>query len=279
MRAENSDVPDDYAVHAIPHWQKEQRMSQLEKQTAIITGGGTGIGFAVARRFHAEGASVVLCGRREEVIKEAAKDISPQGERVMAVRADVTCEEEVQSLVQKTMDWTGRIDILINNAASNRINKPPEETTLEEFRSVIDTNVVGVFLCSREVGRVMIKQGHGRIVNLSSMSGSIVNKFFHGGSYEISKAAVNMLTKTFATEWAPHNIRVNAVAPGYYDTEPNRKFFIQNQELYQKIIDLIPVRSLGNMDELCKLILYLASPGVDYLTGTTVTIDGGYTAW
>jgi NAD(P)-dependent dehydrogenase (short-subunit alcohol dehydrogenase family) len=254
-------------------------MGQLENQTAIITGGGTGIGLTVAKRFYDEGAFVVICGRREDVVKEAAADISPDGGRVFAVGADITNEEDIRSLVERTVAQTGRIDILINNAGAMRVNKPPEETSLAEWRFVIDTNVTGTFLCCREVGKVMIKQQSGRIINISSISGSIVNKYFHGGSYEVSKAAMNMLTKTLAVEWAPYNIKVNAIAPGYYGTQPNVDFFLNDPELSEKVFDLIPMHKLGNLEELARLALYLASPDLDYMSGSVITIDGGYTMW
>lgn len=254
-------------------------MGQLENQTAIITGGGTGIGLTIARRFHDEGAFVVICGRREDVVKEAAANISPDGGRVFATGADITSEDDIRNLVERTVAQTGRIDILINNAGAMRVNKPPEETSLAEWRFVIDTNVTGTFLCCREVGKVMIKQQSGRIVNISSISGSIVNKYFHGGSYEVSKAAMNMLTKTLAVEWAPYNIQVNAIAPGYYGTQPNKDFFLNDQELSEKVFDLIPMRRLGDLEELARLALYLASPDLDYMSGSVITIDGGYTMW
>jgi gluconate 5-dehydrogenase len=254
-------------------------MGQLENQTAIITGGGTGIGITIARRFHDEGAFVVICGRREGVLQQAASQLSPTGERVLPVKADIINEEDIQNLVEKTVEQTGRIDILINNAGAMRVNKPPEETSLEEFRFVIDTNVSGTFLVSREVGKVMIEQKSGRIINISSISGSIVNKYFHGGSYEISKAAMDMLTKTLAMEWVPYNIKVNAIAPGYYGTQPNVDFFINDQELNEKVMDLVPLGKLGELEELARLALYLASPEIDYMTGSIITIDGGYTMW
>jgi NAD(P)-dependent dehydrogenase (short-subunit alcohol dehydrogenase family) len=111
------------------------------------------------------------------------------------------------------------------------------------------------------------------------MSGAVINKYFHGGSYEVSKAAVIMLTKALAANWAPYNIKVNAIAPGYYDTEPNREFFLNDPVLYGKILDLIPMRRLGDLEELSRLVLYLASPQLDYMTGSTIIIDGGYTIW
>jgi NAD(P)-dependent dehydrogenase (short-subunit alcohol dehydrogenase family) len=254
-------------------------MRQLDNMTAIVTGGGTGIGLTIARRFHAEGAFVVICGRRPDVVKQAADEVSPDGQRVLAVQADIMSEDDIQGLVAKTLAQTGRIDVLVNNAAAMRVNKPPEETTLEEWKHVIDTNVTGTFLCMKEVGKVMVKQKSGRIINIASISGSIVNKFFHGGSYEVSKAAMCMMTKTFAVEWAPYNIKVNAIAPGYYGTQPNQEFFLKDQVLRDQILDLIPAHKLGDLEELGRLALYLASPETNYMTGSIITIDGGYTMW
>jgi gluconate 5-dehydrogenase len=254
-------------------------MGQLDKRTALITGGGTGIGFSIARRFHAEGASVLICGRREEVVAEAARKISPRGERVLAVRADIGSEAEVVALVSRALEWRGRLDILVNSAGAMRINKPPEATSLEEWQSVIDTNITGTFLCCREAGKLMIRQKRGWIVNIGSMSGMVVNRYFHGGSYEVSKCALHMLTKVLAVEWAPYNINVNAVAPGYYDTQPNRDFFAERKDLYDKVLDLIPLRCLGDIEQLSSLVLTLVTEATAYMTGTVIPINGGYTIY
>jgi gluconate 5-dehydrogenase len=254
-------------------------MGRFDGKTVIVTGAGTGIGFSVARRFHQEGAQVVMSGRRGEVLREAAAQIAPDPVRLRVVPADIASEADVVNLVAETARWTGRVDVLVNNAAAMRINKPPEATTLAEWRSLFDTNVTGAWLCCREAGKVMIGQQSGKIVNIASISGYVVNKYFHGGSYEVSKAALMMLTKTLATEWAQHNIVVNAIAPGYYDTQPNRDFFAQEADLYQRVLDMIPQRRLGNLDELADLVLMLASDTANYMTGTTLTIDGGYTIW
>jgi NAD(P)-dependent dehydrogenase (short-subunit alcohol dehydrogenase family) len=253
-------------------------MGRFDSKTVIVTGGGTGIGLAVARRFHQEGASVVICGRREAVLREAAREIGGS-DRVLGVTADIGNEENVKRLVAEAVAWRGRIDVLINNAGAMRIDKPPEFTTTAEWRSVIDTNITGTFLCCREAGKMMIAQRAGKIVNIASISGRVVNRYFHGGSYEVSKAAMIMLTKTLATEWAQHNISVNAIAPGYYDTQPNRDFFAREPDLYEQVLDLIPQRRLGNLDELAELVLLLSSDAANYMTGTAITIDGGYTLW
>lgn len=254
-------------------------MGELTGQTALITGGGTGIGLAIAKRFHEEGATVVICGRRQEVLDAAVSEIDGAGERTHAVAADITREDDVVAMVQETLRRTGRLDVLVNNAGPMRVHKAPEDTTLTEFREAIDSNIVGAFLCCREAGKAMIAQGGGRIINVSSMSGSIVNRFVHGGSYEISKAGMNMLTKTLAVEWARHGIRVNAIAPGYYATEPNVEYFRQHPKAAHQILELIPTGKFGQLEELTRLAVFLASPKVDYMTGSVVAIDGGYTVW
>ncbi len=254
-------------------------MNELTNQTAVVTGGGSGIGFAIAERLHREGAHVVLCGRRAEVLQEAARRISLAAERVSLVAADITVEQDVVHLMDEAAKVNGHIDILVNSAGPMRIHKAPEETSLAEFRQAIDTNIVGTFLCCREAGKHMIRHSYGRIVNISSMSGSIVNRYVHGGSYEISKAGMNMLTKTLAVEWAKHHIRVNAIAPGYYATKPNEEYFKVHPAAAHQILDLIPTGHFGALDELAGLAALLASPHTNYMTGSILTIDGGYTSW
>jgi len=254
-------------------------MAQLAGQTALITGGGSGIGYAIAERFHREGAFVIISGRREDRLREAPSRISATDEHIAFHRADVTLEQEVVTLVEAALHHTGRLDILVNCAGPMRVHKAPEDTSLEEFREAIDTNIVGAFLCCREAGKAMIRQQTGRIINISSMSGSIVNRYVHGGSYEISKAGMNMLTKTLAVDWARHGIRVNAIAPGFYATQPNIEYFRDHPEDARRIQDLIPTGKFGELDELTRLAVLLASPQTDYMTGSIITIDGGYTVW
>jgi len=257
----------------------EAQSGRFAGQTVIVTGGATGIGFCVARSFLLQGARVLISGRREKPLREACASLDPVGHHTRWVAADIGREEDNIRLAEDALGWSGRIDVLVNNAAAMRVNKAPQETTAEEWRAVIDTNVTGSFLCCREAGKAMIRQRRGKIVNVASMSGFVVNRYFHGGSYEVSKAAVIMLTRTLATEWAQYNINVNAVAPGYYDTEPNREFFRGQPELAEKVTGMIPLGRLGNLEQLAEVILMLASPAADYMSGSTITIDGGYTLW
>jgi len=254
-------------------------MGTLDGKKAIITGGGTGIGFEIASKFLAEGADVLIAGRTEKKLLDAREKLSSDRGRVLCCPADIAKEPDVKNMFRAALDGWGRVDILINNAGAMRMNKPLTDTTLEEWNSVIHTNINGTFMCSREAAGIMKKQKTGKIINISSMSGYIANKYFHPGSYEVSKSALSMLTKVFALELAEYKIAVNAIAPGYYDTQPNRDFFSGNAELSSKVLDLIPRGKLGSIEELGHLAAYLSSDAVAYLTGQTIIIDGGYTIW
>lgn len=254
-------------------------MGKLEGKKAVITGGGSGIGLEIASRFLREGADVMIAGRTLERLEEARAGLEFDPKRIVICRADIADESDVREMFASARDTWGTVDILINNAGAMRVNKPLTETSLEEWRRVLDININGTFLCSREAARIMKESKKGKIVNISSMSGYIANKYFHAGSYEVSKSAHSMLTKVFALELAEYRIAVNAIAPGYYDTQPNRDFFIDNAELNRKITDMIPKGRLGSLEELGHLATYLSGDATEYLTGQTIIIDGGYTIW
>ena len=256
-----------------------QKMTSLEGKVSIVTGASKGLGASFAEMLAKAGSDVVITCRHFKDLEATAAAIRNSGRKVLKIECDITAEDQVKSMVEQAYDEFGKIDILVNNAATGRVNLPPQETTLEQWSSVIQTNVTGPFLCSREVGKVMIKQKKGKIINIASMSGYIINKYFHGGSYDISKSSVVALTKALAVEWAPYNINVFAVAPGYYYTDPNRRWFESNEEVYQKVTDMIPLKKLGDIKELAGLIACLASDITNYMTGSTILIDGGYTIW
>jgi NAD(P)-dependent dehydrogenase (short-subunit alcohol dehydrogenase family) len=254
-------------------------MGKLTGKKAVITGGGSGIGLEIATRFLQEGADVLIAGRTLSKLHDAREKLPYDESRVLCCKADISSEQDVLNMFQTALDSWQRVDILVNNAAAMRNNKPLTDTSLDEWSTVIHTNINGTFLCCREAAKIMKRQKFGRIISISSMSGYIANKYFHAGSYEVSKSAISMLTKVFALELADANIAVNAIAPGFYDTQPNRDFFLNNAVLSKKINDLIPKGKLGNIEELGNLAAYLASDSVEYLTGQTIVIDGGYTIW
>lgn len=251
----------------------------LEGKVAVITGASKGLGKGFALALAQAGANISVVCRHKDSLADVVSEAAASGAGALALEADIACEEDVRECMKATADRFGGIDILVNNAATGRNNKPPEDTSLEEWNSVINTNINGMFLCAREAGKTMKPQGRGKIINLSSISGLIVNKYFHGGSYDVSKAAVTHLTKVLAVEWAPYNITVNALAPGYYETEPNMNFFDSNRELRDKVLEMIPLKRFGNVEELANLLVYLCSGATNYMTGSVIQIDGGYTLW
>ena len=256
-----------------------QELMSLRDRVAIVTGASRGLGQAFASALAEAGAHVVVTSRHGSELESAAAAVRAHGREALALQTDITQENQVRTMAARVVERFGRIDILVNNAAMERQNVPPEETTLESWSSVMATNVDGTFLCAREVGRVMIGQKRGRIINMASLSGQVINRHFHGGSYDVSKSAVVALTKALAVEWAPHNITVNAIAPGYYGTTPNTRWFQSNPEIHRKVLDLIPLGRLGTIEELAGLVVVMASDICGYMTGSLVLIDGGYSAW
>jgi NAD(P)-dependent dehydrogenase (short-subunit alcohol dehydrogenase family) len=251
----------------------------LKDKVAVVTGASRGLGQAFAVALAEAGAHVVVSSRHAEQLEEVSRQVRQRGREALAVTADITSESQVAEMMGLAGERFGRLDILVNNAATDRSNIPPEETSREAWASVIDQNVNGMFLCAREAGKAMIPRRKGKILNLASMSGMIINKHFHGGSYDVSKSAVIGLTRALAIEWAPYNINVNALAPGYYGTAPNRAYFDSNPELRDKVLDLIPLGRLGTIEELAALAVALCSDAANYMTGSVLVIDGGYTIW
>ncbi|UCF99942.1 MAG: glucose 1-dehydrogenase [Spirochaetaceae bacterium] len=251
----------------------------LRDRIAIVTGASRGLGKAFATALAEAGAHLAIVSRHLDELQDTAAAVKNCKRDVLTLQADITREDQVREMVRQTVGRFGGIDILVNNAATERQNLPPEQTTLENWSFVIDTNVNGAFLCAREVGKVMISQKRGKIINMASISGMIINKYFHGGSYDVSKSAVVALTKALAVEWAKYNVNVIALAPGYYGTTPNKKWFEANPEIYKQVIDMIPLKRLGTIEELAALVTVLASEVSNYITGSTVVIDGGYTLW
>lgn len=248
-------------------------------KTSVITGGASGLGKQMADALAQAGSDIVLAQRSLEPVQELARTLSERyGVRAIAVQCDVSSQKDVQLLVDTAMHSFGKIDVLINNAGIIKIGDTAAMPA-QDWQKVLDTNLNGTFYCSQAVGRVMINQRRGSIINIASMSGLIVNSPQPAASYCVSKAAIIQLTKCLAAEWALHNIRVNAVAPGYFKTEITKKSIEAGGPKIERWLSLTPMNRFGSPPEIEGIILYLASEASTFATGGVFVIDGGYTAW
>ncbi len=249
----------------------------LEGQVGIVTGGGQGLGKAFCHAFAEAGADIVIAEINPETGPVTAEEIEAKGRRALFIETDVTSPESVEAMAAKTVETFGKVDFLMNNAGIV-VWKEAEDVSAEDWRKVIDVNLNGVFFCAQAVGRHMIAQKQGRIINIASMSGFIVNRPQPQASYNASKAAVVHLTRSLAAEWAPYNVRVNAIAPGYMATDMAKPFF-EDPKYGGAWMRDTPMNRPGQPEELGPLAVFLASEASAFVTGTTILIDGGYTAW
>lgn len=249
-----------------------EKMFGLKGKTAVVTGGGRGIGQCVALGLAKAGADIIILGRT--TADETVHLIEKEGRKAFFIKTDVTDEIQVHDALNKTVDYTGRLDIIFNNAGIC-IHKGTIEASLQEFRQVVDINLTGEYIVAREAGKIMIKNGwEGSIINMASMSAAIVNIPQWQCSYNASKAAVKQMTRSLAVEWAEYKIRVNSISPGYIATPMSTE---TPQELKDAWIPLIPLKRMGTPEELIPAVLYLASTASGYTTGSDLVIDGAYT--
>lgn len=249
---------------------------RLDGKRAVVTGAARGIGRAIAERLAVAGAHVIIADRDADEGRAVAAAIADGGGRAAFVALDVTRPEEVQQVAEAIHAEHGAVDVLVNNAGIVR-NAAALDMSLDDWKTVLDIDLGGVFLCAQAFGRHMVAAGRGVMVNISSICGEVTVHPQSQVSYNAAKAGVNLLTKSLAVEWAKAGVRVNAVAPGYVGTELTLRGR-SNPEWFDTWMRMTPMGRLGEPREIANAVLFLASDASSYITGTVLTIDGGYTA-
>lgn len=252
----------------------ELNVFDLAGRVAIVTGATRGIGRAVARGLCRAGAAVAVVSRHQEDCERVAADLRASGGEARGIAADVSRRESVRRMVVEVLELWGRIDVLVNNAGT-AVTKRAEDLTDEDWDHVIDVNLKGPFICAQEAGRHMISRRQGKIINMGSVLGFVAERQVL--SYCVSKGGLLQLTRALALEWARYNIQVNALCPGYIETDLNREQ-LADERVRERILRKIPARRLGTVDDLVGAAVFLASRASDYMTGQCLVIDGGWLA-
>ena len=248
----------------------------LAGKTALVTGGGTGIGRGFALALAEAGADVAVAGRTASTIEAVATEVEALGRRALAIPADVRVKQEVDAMVDAIVDAWGKLDIGVNNAGVGS-HISADDTDEEEWDRLIDTNLKGPFLCSQAEARVMRPNGYGKIINNASMSGSIVNRPQDQSHYNTSKAGLIHLTKSLAAEWAADGIYVNSISPGYIRTDMADSPRIA--KMHPIWLRDTPLGRLGEVEDLQGALIFLASDTSNFVTGCDLIVDGGFTIW
>ncbi|MHB1134500.1 MAG: SDR family NAD(P)-dependent oxidoreductase [Chloroflexota bacterium] len=250
-------------------------MFDLSGKVALVTGGGRGIGEGIALALATQGADVALASRTLPDLERVAERLRALGRRSQAFHLDVADVASCQALAGEVVAQFGRIDILVNNAGVN-IVKCALDVTEADWDTVLDVNLKGLFFCCQAVGRYMVAQNYGRIVNMASQMAKV--GWYKRAAYCASKGGVAQLTKVLAVEWAENNVTVNAVAPTFVETPLTAKMF-EDEAFRQAVLKRIPLRRLGTPDDVAGAVVYLASDAASLVTGHTLLVDGGWTAW
>jgi NAD(P)-dependent dehydrogenase (short-subunit alcohol dehydrogenase family) len=247
-------------------------MSQLQGKVAIVTGGSRGIGKATADVFAREGATVVICGRKQDALDEVAAELQRRKGRVVPIACHVGRLDDLERLVETTERDFGQIDILVNNAGTNIAQGPALQMDDGQFDKMVEINLKSAYRLTRLVAPGMCDRGSGSIVNVASIAG--VRPQFHSLLYSMTKAALIMMTQSYALELGPSGVRVNAIAPGLVQTVLS-EYYWKDEKRFQELMARQPVRHLGQPSEIAEVALQLASDASSYLTGQTIIVDGG----
>ena len=249
-------------------------MFRLNKKTAIVSGGSKGIGKAIALKYAQAGADVVICSRRKENLEAAVIEAESNGFSLIPIECNTSNFDSIQSVVDLTMDKFGKVDILVNNAATNPYYGPILNSEDSHWDKIFDVNVKGYFNFVKACSISMIKNNYGKIINVASIAAKTPLEGL--GVYNISKAAVVMLTKVLAKELGQHNIQINTLAPGLIKTDFSKALW-EDENTYNKIVKSIPQGKMGTPEDISGMALYLASDASDFITGSIFTVDGGIT--
>jgi gluconate 5-dehydrogenase len=249
----------------------------LKGKTAIVTGGSRGIGKEIAIGLGEMGARVVITARREEWLITTSEEMEKLGIECLTVKADIVQLDDVNYMVSETLDRWGKIDILVNNAGITW-GAPMLDMPLDKWDAVLNTNAKGTFICCQQVGNEMIKKRNGNIINVASTTGllAVDPEVMQAIGYQVSKAAITVMTKQLAVEWAKYNIRVNAIAPFFFSTRMTKSSV---EQAGKEMIKHIPMGRLGMEGELKGAVIFLASEASSYITGHVIMVDGGMSAW
>lgn len=251
------------------------QLFDLTGRTIIVTGASKGIGKDLALTLADAGANLVIIARSKKKLEAVAKDIRAHGHNVLSIPVDLKEVDKFPNVVHHIQEYFGEIDVLINNAGLN-IPKDAEEVTADEWDQVFDINLRSVFFFSQEVGKQMIAQQHGKIINMSSQMAFV--GYYKRSAYSSSKGGLTQLTKALAIEWAPYNINVNAIAPTFIETDLTSSMF-ENEEFQKDVLSRIPLGRLAKTEDLYGAVLYLATSASNMVTGQTICVDGGWTVW
>lgn len=255
---------------------KVQELFDLSGKTAIVTGGGRGLGEQIAEGFAEAGANVVVCSRKLEACLEVSEKLKAKGVETIALQCDVSNPDDVENVVKQTLDRFGRIDILVNNSGASW-GTPAAEMPLDKWNKVFNVNATGTFLMSQAVGKVMIEQKGGKIINIASVAGLKGSnpKYMDAIGYNASKGAVITFTKDLAVKWGQYGIYVNAIAPGFFPTKMSKGLLDAGGDA---ILEGTPLKKFGSDSDMKGVALFLASDASNFVTGDVVVVDGGANA-
>jgi dehydrogenase/reductase SDR family protein 4 len=247
-------------------------VSRLQHKVAIVTGASRGIGRAITELFAKEGASVVVCGRKQEPLDQVSKELTGLAGRIVPIACHVGRLEDLERMVDRTIREFGKIDILVNNAGTNIAQGPALEMTDAQFDKMVEVNLKSAYRLTRLVAPGMCQRGSGSIVNIASIAG--IRPQFQSLLYSMTKAAIIMLTQSYALELGPRGVRVNAIAPGLVETTLS-EYYWKDDSRFQPLMERQPLKHLGQPIEIAEIALLLATDSASYLTGQTIVVDGG----